>query len=509
MNGSASSTDIARNVPWTLLSYLTNRGITLAVTVVLAHLITPADFGLVTLALTIMTVFNIVSGLGISNVLVTERDLDERAAGTLLTLTAASGAVVAILVVALAPVTAALFNQRRLEGVLAAVAAIVFITSFTWFYDALLQRELRFRRRLLALSVQNVVYAGLAVALALGGAGYWSLVGGQLGGAIAAAVAFALLAPARPRPCFHPLIARRALSSGSGFLLQGAFGFVQQNADFIVVGRMLGATPLGLYSAAYRMGDLPYSGIADPVSRVTFPAFARMHQAGQAVGDTFLKGTRIVLFVSAPIGILMSATASPFIETVLGRRWLPMTGALTVFGIWAAIRSIEGSMAWFLNAIGQARIVGSVSAALVVPLLGGIVLAALIGITAVAVVVLAHTCALVVALAIAIQRHAGVKGRVQLLAARGVVLGSTAAWLAAAVVARTTSLHLPPHDRLLLAALAGLLAYLSIIALFDRQLIWDFARQLERVRRRPTHEPFIGDTDLDTQPDPAYAPRVS
>ena len=253
--------DVTRNVPWSLLCYITSRGITLVVTIVLAHLLTPADFGVVALALTVMTVFNILSGLGISNVLVTERDLDDRVAGTLLTMTVASGALAAAAVIALAPAASAIFHQPRLEGVLAVVAVIVLISSFTWFYDALLQRDLRFRRRMLALLIQNVFYGAVALALAVGGAGYWSLVGAQLAGAVTAAAAFGFLAPARPRPTFDPEIARQALSSGSGFLLQSGFGFVQQNADFIVVGRMLGAAPLGLYSAAYRIGDLPYSGI--------------------------------------------------------------------------------------------------------------------------------------------------------------------------------------------------------------------------------------------------------
>ena len=103
--------EVRRNVPWTLLSYVANRVITLAVTIVLAHLLTPADFGLVALALTIMTIFNIASGLGLANVIVTERNLDKRASGTLLTLTVVSGAIVAALLVAVAPAMGQIFQR--------------------------------------------------------------------------------------------------------------------------------------------------------------------------------------------------------------------------------------------------------------------------------------------------------------------------------------------------------------------------------------------------------------
>jgi len=473
--------EVRRNVPWTLLSYVVNRGMSLAVTIVLAHLLTPTDFGLVALALTIMTVFNIASGLGLANVLITERGLTPRKEGTLLTMTVASGAIVALIVLAAAPAAAAIFSDVRLEGILAAVAPIVLITSFTWFYDALLQRSFRFGRRLVVLTFESAAYAAVALGLAVAGAGYWSLVGGQLAAVTAAAVGFVALAPRRPRPGFDAPTARRALSSGSGFLLQSAFGFVQQNTDFIVVGKMLGPTKLGYYSAAYRLGDLPFSGIADPVFRVTFPAFARMHGAGEKVGGSFLRATRIVVFVSAPIGILISAMAHPFVEVVLGRKWIPMAPALTILGIWAVLRSIEGSVVWFLNALGEARIVGAWSGVLLVPLIGGIVAAALVGITAVASVILAHTCLLLVILAVAVERRAGVPLSAQLRATRGVAFASAAAWVAAASVSRLSDSSFSPVGALLLGGAAGLLAYAIAVLRWDRGLVRDCLGQLRQV----------------------------
>jgi PST family polysaccharide transporter len=487
-------TEVRRNVPWTLLTYVMNRGITLAVTIILARLLSPADFGLVALALTIMFIFNIASGLGLANVLITERDLDKRVAGTLLTMMVVSGAIVALVVVAVAPAMAALFDEPNLEDVLAAVAPIILITSFTWFYDSLLQLELRFARRLVASITENAVYAAVALGLAIGGAGYWSLVGGQLAGATAAATAFAVLATIRPRPAFHAKIARRAVSSGSGFLLQTGFGFVQQNADFIIVGKMLGPTPLGLYSAAYRIGDLPYSAIA-----------------GKAVGENFVRATRIVIFVSAPIGILVSATAHPFVETILGEKWLPMAPALAIFGIWAVMRSIEGSMAWFLNSLGQARVVGIVSAALVAPLVAGIVLAALVGITAVAAVILAHTLVLLGVLAVAIERHAGVTVTAQLLAARGILVASAVAWLVAASISRGSESTLSPIVALLLGAFLGLLAYVIVIQLLDGQLLRDSLAQLRQIRGKVSRTPPepLAEPGADTESGRVHAQRTT
>lgn len=455
----------AREVPWALLSYAVNKGITLGTTIVLARLIAPRDFGLVALAsLTIQTV-SLFNDLGLGGALIVGRDLSSKALGTMLTLMVGMHVAISLVILATAPLMALAFDQPRLTGVLAALSATVALFGISWFQEALMQRELRFKRRFVAQLTQSATYAVVALALALGGAGVWSIVLGQIAGVSVYAVALFVLVPFHVRPAFDREEARSAFRNGRGFMAQGGLAFLAGNVDYFAVGRLLGAAPLGLYSMAYRLGELPYYAIADPVARVTFPTFSRMHERDEDLAPRFLTVLRLVALVACPLGILLSGAADPFIRAIFGSEWRPMLGALSVLGVWAAVRPVQVTVGWLLNSIGQAGLMGRISAIALVPLIAGVVLAATLGgITAVAWVMLADMTLSLVLLAVAVQRRAGIALTRQWEAVRPVALACVPSWLAARAGVAATAAE-PPVLALIAAVAAGAAVYLAVVSL--------------------------------------------
>ncbi len=149
--------------------------------------------------------------MGFSGTLVVRQDLDQRGKGTLLTLMALSGVGAALIAVALAPLAAAVFHAPRLIGILAVIALLLPLGSIAGFWEAILQRELEFRRRFAGLIVQSTVTAGVSIALAAAGEGVWALVFGQIAGMAALGLVLFAMAPYRVRPTFDREIARSAL----------------------------------------------------------------------------------------------------------------------------------------------------------------------------------------------------------------------------------------------------------------------------------------------------------
>ncbi|MDQ3851086.1 MAG: oligosaccharide flippase family protein, partial [Actinomycetota bacterium] len=442
-------------MPWSLGGYALSRVITLLTTVVLARLLTPEDFGIVALAVLALTVVNVFSDVGLTGVLVVRQDFDRRAQGTVLTMLLVSGGLFSALLVALAPLAADVFREPRLVDVLRALGALSFLSGFYWFYDMLLQRELEFRARFVAQMARTGAYAAVAIALAAVGAGVWSLVLGQLAGAVVVSIVLVALAPYRVRPTFQRWAVRAALGEGHGFLLQAGATTVQDNLDFIVVGRALGADALGSYSMAYRLGEVPYASIADPIARVNFSAFARRRHAGEDVGPTFLRSLQAVALVTWPLGLLLSATAAPFTRAILGDRWTAMIGPLAVMGIWAAVRPLETTVGWLLNAVGEAGRSGRISTVLLLPLVPALVGGAhLGGTTGVAWVLLVHLTVTVLLLAGVAQRRLDVSLRRQGRAVRSLVPAAIACWVAARAMAEATS-DVAPLLGLLAAVIAG------------------------------------------------------
>jgi O-antigen/teichoic acid export membrane protein len=474
-----------RGVPWTLLAYASNKAVTVGTTLVLARLLTPEDFGIVALALLVIVALSFLRDLGLNGALILRQDLDRRAKGTLLTLMLGTGALLGLALAAASPLVAELMDEPRLDEVTAALSATLLLGGVTWFYEALLQRELEFRKRFYSLAAQSLTNAAVALPLAALGAGVWSLVAGQLASTVAFGAALLAVAPYRVRPAFDRDAAVDALRTGRGFLLQAFGGFAQQNADYLVVGRVLGAAPLGYYSMAYRLAELPYYAIAEPVARVTFPAFARMRSRGEDIRPSFLSGLRLVALVTCPVGVILSGAAEPFTHAILGDAWLAMIGPLAVLGVWAAIRPLQVTVSWLLNSIGEAGLMGVVSVAVLVPLVPSLVLAAeLGGMTAVAWVMVADIAVSLLVLGVFASRRGGVGLGAQWRASAPAVVACLPAWVAARAVADATVADLPAGVALLASAAAGTLAYVAAVFAMDPRLPATALHQIGRTLGR-------------------------
>lgn len=479
-----------RGVPWSLLSFGANRMITLLTTVVLARLLVPADFGVLTLGLLFVTVFTLLGEFGLGSAMVLRYDLDARSGGTVLTLMLAMSAVLAAILVGLAPLAAQLFDEPRLTGPLRALSAVVALFGLNWFYDIALQRDLEFRTRFLAQATQTVAYAIVAIVAAALGAGVWALVAGQVTGSVAWSLALISLVPQRVRPTFDRTVAKEMLASGSAFMAQGGLAFVKQNSDYVSVGRLLGSGSLGLYSLAYKLADLPHAAIADPIAKVTFPGFAQMRARGEDVRTPFLSALRLVALVAAPMGVLLSGAAEPFTEAVFGDRWLGMIGALTALGLWGAVRPVHATIGWLLNSVGLPGVLARVSGVTLTMLIPGLFVAASLGgIEAVGWTMLAEMTLAAVALGVLAARHVDLALRDQLQALRPVLVACPVVWVATRLMANLAA-SLPAGATLVLSLGGGVAVYAALLRLVEPGLLgWTVHGARRVMTRSPVAEP--------------------
>lgn len=466
-----------RGIPWTLLSYVANRAVTVATTFVLARVLVPADFGLFALGTLTEVLVSVLSGIWLGAAMVVRPDMDERGKGTVLTLLAIASVLSAALLVALAPVAALVFREPRLAGIVTALAVVLLISGPQWFYLTVLQRELEFRRRFLALSAQTVAFSVIALVLAAAGAGVWSLVLGYIGGNVVTLLALLVLAPYRVRPTFDAALARQVILGGRGFLAQDLSRFLAENADYVAIGRTLGPSQLGFYTVAYRQAELPRYAIADPVANVTFPAFAQMRHRGEDVTPTFLTTLRLVALATCPMGVILSAAAAPFTLTFLGDRWRPTIAPLAILGVWAVIRPLQVTAGGLLNSLNRAGIYGTVSMVSLAPLaVAAFVAAHLGGIGAVAWVVLAHVCVTFAIVVYAVDRSAGVAVGAQLRALWQVLAAACVSWLLTYVTAGAVESS-PPVVALVACVVVCVSSYLVAVEMLAPGLLAGAIRQ--------------------------------
>jgi O-antigen/teichoic acid export membrane protein len=323
-----------RGIFWAYGSYVGGRGLSLIATAILARLLTPGDFGLVALALSFMAFLDLFQGSGIGLALVVgeSTELDERA-DTAFALTAGVGLLLALLMAALGPVAASFFHQPKLIAIAPLLGLNFFVLGLGGTHAALAQKKMDFRSRTMAELAEAGVRGVIGVALALAGAGVWSLVIGYVVGTAAWAAVLWWLVPWRPRfPAGRRYVGSLLRFGGalSGVSVMAAF---MSQFDNIVIGRVLGAVQLGLYSIATRLPLLIILNLAGVAGRVLFPAFAALEERDMERG--FLIALRYAMVVALPLTVFMIVFADTLIVALFGERWRPAGAAMQVLCLWA------------------------------------------------------------------------------------------------------------------------------------------------------------------------------
>ncbi len=329
-----------RGMFWAYGSYLGLRVSTLVATAILAHLLTPGDFGVVAVATTVMAFLEMLQGLGVSQALVIadEKDVDAQA-DTAFTVSVCLGAVLAVLTAALGPAAADFFHQPALSRVMPVLGSTFFILSLSSTHYALAMRNIDFRSRTIAELGEALMRGAVGITLALAGAGVWSLVLGYVAGNIAMTVLLWRLVPWRPRrpKGMHHL--RKLMGFGgyvTGISVLSAFG---TQFDNLVVGRGLGATQLGFYSIATKIPYLFILNIAIVAGQVLFPAFASLDS--EALRRGLIASYRYIAVVVLPLTIFLIVLAEPLIIAIFGDRWHGAVTATQVLCLWAMMSPIS------------------------------------------------------------------------------------------------------------------------------------------------------------------------
>ena len=366
------ATAAARGVLWALLATLAAKLSWLAALAVLARLLRPAEFGLFSFGLVFVTFVETVGDLGAGAALIYSRRGAERAAQGTFVLNLAMGALWFALAQLAAPFVAAFFHDPRGEPVIRALAFVFLLKGLGNTHDALLRKRLRFRSRLgpeLALALGK---GGLAVALALAGFGVWSLVWGQLLGVALWTAALWRVVPWRPERAWPRGELAPLLRYGRGIVAVDVLAGVLHHADLVVVGRMAGTTALGLYQLAGRVPEMTVTLAVWVTSHVLFPAFARLHAAGEGLREGFLAALRWIPMLTLPMAAGLWLLAEPLLLALFGGQWVSGAPVLRALAVYTALRSLGSHAGDLLKAVGRPGLLawlGLGKAALLVPAL--------------------------------------------------------------------------------------------------------------------------------------------
>lgn len=338
--GESMLTKTARGAGWMIGWQIATRLLGFLATLLLARLLTPADFGVVAIAMSFVQAIEALAFLGVEEALVRERAPSRDLYDTGFTLNVIRNSTIALLVsVAAAPI-AGIFAEPRLTPVLLVLAAGVAVGGFDNIGMVDYRRSFAFAVVLRQNLLPRLLSVVLTLVLALWLHSYWALIAGVVAMRVGMVAAGYLIHPYRPR---FSLRAWRALIGYSLWALAQTVAVVlRDRSHTLIIGRMLGTPAAGVYSVGSEVALMPLNELLAPLSRVAFSSFASLDDspAGAAQDSpaaTYRRLVGVTVLLTLPMGFGLSLTAADLVGFAFGPRWEAAVPAMQVLGVVGAL----------------------------------------------------------------------------------------------------------------------------------------------------------------------------
>lgn len=308
-------------IMWRSGSQLVAQLITWSATFLVIRLLRPEDYGLFAMTQVMLVFLSLMNGYGFANALVQSETIDRQKIAQVFGMLILLNGSLAAAQFALAPAAAAYFHQPLVADLLRVQALIYFTTPLIALPNALLSRNLDFRRQAKVDLLAAFLSAGTMIVLAGLGYGVWTLVIGALVLFWTRAIGLTLAARWLVLPSFRFKGAGHMFRYGSAMVVVQFFWFLQSQSDVFIAGRIVDVHALGLYTTALLLTQILAAKFVPPLNEVAFAAYARMQGQRDALGQAFLKSVRLVMAIALPFYLGLAATAEPLVLTALGAKW--------------------------------------------------------------------------------------------------------------------------------------------------------------------------------------------
>jgi O-antigen/teichoic acid export membrane protein len=311
---------------------------------ILARLLTPTDFGLVTIAGTILPIVYLIADLGFTTYIVQASGVDRRVVSTAFWFSSCAGLILALAVAALGPALGVLFGAPDAAPVIIAMAPVVLIVAVSSTPIALLRRDMRFRTLSVQAAIAGIVGQVVAIVLALIGAGVWALIAQVFAVQSITAILAWITARWRPQFAFSAGDFRRMLGFGVNVVAIDLASTVRLWVENAAISRVLSSASLGAYGVASRLvqtaKDLAGSAIA-PVSMV---AFAKVRDDPARLIGGYGRSLRLSYSVMVPGMVFLLVAAPAVVPLLFGPQWSQSVApvqALAVAGVFAQAAALD------------------------------------------------------------------------------------------------------------------------------------------------------------------------
>lgn len=346
-------TKTVRGAFWTGTYYALNQILTFCISIILARLLVPEDFGLVAIVMIVIRGLTIFQGLGLNSALIYFQEITDHVKSVaffIITLTSLCLFIIGFLS---APYIAMFFDNLQVIPILRLLVIIILTEALGIVPATLLDKELKFREQLLPEIVSLLTYGLIAFILAGLGWGVWSIVWGKIIQSVVRTASLWFINPWHLRLVFDATIAKKFIGYGKDISLNSLLIFIFLSVDNLVVGKILGEYILGLYSTAFNWSNLPANLVKSMFGRVLFPSLSKLQYDVNRVRKAYLHALSLIIAVTLPVTIGLYSVSEEVVSVLYTEKWLAMIPILKILCFYGFFRSVGAIVGPVFKASGN------------------------------------------------------------------------------------------------------------------------------------------------------------
>jgi O-antigen/teichoic acid export membrane protein len=315
---------VFKGASWLAFFKFFSQGISWVVTIIVARLLVPGDYGLSAMATVITSYAEMFSEMGLGSAIIQRSSTDKRQLSSVFWFSLMLSSVFALACFPVANITAKLFNEPRVIPLTRAVGVIFLLSGMEIVPLNILKRNISFRKIGIIEMSSTIVTGGVMVLLARMGAGVWTLIGGRITRAFVKVVI--TYSYTRWFPGFH-FNFREVLPFirfGSVVAIGRTFYYIWEKSDKFFAGKAWNSRLLGYYSFALQLAQIPTEKIVNLINQVSFPAFSKLQNDREEFKRFYLNITKATAAMVLPLFICGFVIGDDLVKLMLNEKWYPI-----------------------------------------------------------------------------------------------------------------------------------------------------------------------------------------
>lgn len=308
---------------WTFIQQMSNQGISFIVSIILARLLLPEEFGVIAMLSVFIAIGNSLTDSGLSQSLIRTENTTNEDYSTIFFFNLFVSLIIYLIFFFAAPLIAEFYNQPILINVTRIYCLTFIINAFSIIQNTRLAKEMDFKKQTIISVPSLIIGSVVGIISAINGFGVWSLVWSALAKSIAFTIQLWWRSPWVPSLIFDVNKFKYHFNFGYKLTLSGVIDSIFKDIYTVVIGKFFDPIQVGFYNRANTLKQYPVSNFGAILNKVTFPLFSKIKNNDEQLKNVYKKILQMSVFIISPTLFIMAALAEPLFRFLFTEKWLP------------------------------------------------------------------------------------------------------------------------------------------------------------------------------------------